>query len=50
MKIILLMLPEVAQEQVIEPPVDNTETDDMFATQESIDYLDIPSFLRVQAD
>jgi cell division protein FtsZ len=40
----------VAQEQVSEPSADKTETDDMFATQESIDYLDIPSFLRVQAD
>ncbi len=27
-----------------------TETNDMFSQQENIDYLDIPSFLRVQAD
>jgi hypothetical protein len=26
------------------------ETADMFSRQEHIDYLDIPSFLRIQAD
>ena len=25
-------------------------SDDMFSQQENIDYLDIPSFLRIQAD
>jgi cell division protein FtsZ len=28
----------------------DANTDDMFSSQEDIDYLDIPSFLRIQAD
>ena len=33
-----------------ENSVAEMETNDMFTSQESIDYLDIPSFLRIQAD
>jgi len=40
----------VAAEQTAEASAGNAETNDMFSTQENIDYLDIPSFLRVQAD
>jgi cell division protein FtsZ len=32
------------------PPGGAAETNDMFSTPENIDYLDIPAFLRVQAD
>ncbi len=33
-----------------ENPAAAAETSDMFSRQEDIDYLDIPSFLRIQAD
>ncbi len=33
-----------------EEPGAEAETSDMFTRQENIDYLDIPSFLRIQAD
>lgn len=35
---------------VPEPPVETAETSDMFSSQEDVDYLDIPAFLRNQAD
>ncbi len=40
----------VAGKPAGEVPAGEAETNDMFSQQENIDYLDIPSFLRVQAD
>ena len=40
----------VAEDTVNPAPTEEVQTDDMFSTQENMDYLDIPSFLRIQAD
>jgi cell division protein FtsZ len=40
----------VVSESIESETAVETSTDDMFSRQENIDYLDIPSFLRIQAD
>jgi cell division protein FtsZ len=41
---------ETVEDAPSNPTVDEAGPDDMFSRQENIDYLDIPSFLRIQAD
>ena len=43
--------PDILQPRAaVEAPVMETESKDLFGRQKDIDYLDIPSFLRTQAD